>query len=85
MHRNTNEYKQKIQTQINMYISKVTMYLFKKAMLKYRLLIIAFEKRLHFFLPFGMFIVTRNLGKFKVKKLDAGNLKAVDDQLEDVD
>ena len=26
MHRNTNEYKQKIQTQINMYISKVTMY-----------------------------------------------------------
>ena len=61
------------------------MYLFKKAMLKYRLLIISFvKKRLHFFLPFGMFIVTRNLGKFKVKKLDGGNLKAGDDQLEDV-
>ena len=36
-------------------------------------------------MPFGIFIVTRNLGKFKVKKLDGGNLKAVDDQLEDVD
>ena len=35
-------------------------------------------------MPLGTFKVTRHLGKFKVKKLDGGNLKAVDDQLEDV-
>ena len=36
-------------------------------------------------MPFGLFIVTRNLGKIKVKKLDGGHLKAGDGQLEDVD
>ena len=36
-------------------------------------------------MPLGTFKGTRHLGKFKVKKLDGGNLKAVDDQLEDVD
>ena len=35
-------------------------------------------------MPLGTFKVTRHLGKFKVKKLDGGNLKAGDDQLEDV-
>ena len=36
-------------------------------------------------MPLGTFKGTRHLGKFKVKKLDGGNLKVVDDQLEDVD
>ena len=36
-------------------------------------------------MPLGTYKVTRHLGKLKGKKLDGGNLKAVDDQLEDVD